>query len=66
MVEFGIKPSVVTYNTLLDSFCKEGEVRQAVDLLFKMQRRGCDPNDVTYNVLINGLSKKVNLTRPRG
>ncbi|KAL0372665.1 UNVERIFIED_CONTAM: hypothetical protein Scaly_0948100 [Sesamum calycinum] len=58
MGPFGIKPTIVTYNTMLDSFCKEGNVQQALDLLLEMQRRGCHPNDVTFNVLINGLSKK--------
>ncbi|KAF5948161.1 hypothetical protein HYC85_014118 [Camellia sinensis] len=63
---FGIKPSILTYNTLLDSFCKDGEVQQALDLLLEMQRRGCTPNDVTYNVLINGLSKKGEFDQAKG
>ncbi|KAK9276291.1 hypothetical protein L1049_005822 [Liquidambar formosana] len=39
MGEFGIKPTIVTYNTLLDLYCKEGEVQQALDLLLEMQRQ---------------------------
>ncbi|KAF8394005.1 hypothetical protein HHK36_020207 [Tetracentron sinense] len=66
MGEFGIGPTIVTYNTLLDSFCKEGEVQEALDLLLQMQERGCAPNDVTYNVLINGLSKKGELEQAKG
>ncbi|CAI9785410.1 unnamed protein product [Fraxinus pennsylvanica] len=58
MGDIGIKSTIVTYNTMLDLFCKKGEVQHAVDLLLEMQRRDFRPNDVTYNVLINGLSKK--------
>ncbi|KAH6822468.1 origin recognition complex subunit 4 [Perilla frutescens var. hirtella] len=53
MGQFGIKPSIVTYNTMLDVFCRHGDVQEALDLLREMH-----PNAVTYNVLIDGLSKK--------
>ncbi|KAJ0753784.1 putative tetratricopeptide-like helical domain superfamily [Helianthus annuus] len=55
MNEYGIKPNIITYNTLLDSYCKEGDIDQALHLLEEMQVRGCAPNDVMYNALINGL-----------
>lgn len=58
MAGFGICPTIVTFNTMLDSYRKEGNVQEALDLLSEMQKKGCVPNDVTYNVLINGLSKK--------
>ncbi|XP_022881042.1 pentatricopeptide repeat-containing protein At1g22960, mitochondrial-like [Olea europaea var. sylvestris] len=58
MGDIGIEPTIVTYNTMLDLFCKKSEVLQALDLLLEMQRRDFCPNDFTYNVLINGLSKK--------
>lgn len=58
MAGFGICPTIVSFNTMLDSYRKEGNVQEALDLLSEMQKKGCVPNDVTYNVLINGLSKK--------
>ncbi|CAN4124891.1 unnamed protein product [Withania somnifera] len=54
MGDFGAKCSIVTYNTMLDSFCREGEKKE------------CYPNDVTYNILINGLSKKGEFDHARG
>uniref|UniRef100_A0A0V0IVU4 Putative pentatricopeptide repeat-containing protein, mitochondrial-like n=1 Tax=Solanum chacoense TaxID=4108 RepID=A0A0V0IVU4_SOLCH len=66
MGEFGIMSTIITYNTMLDLFCREGEVEQALDLLSEMERRECYPNDVTYNILINGLSKKGEFNHARG
>ncbi|KAG6489183.1 hypothetical protein ZIOFF_050443 [Zingiber officinale] len=59
MVNSGIQLTIVTYNTMLDSFCKEGKADEALRILGDMESRdsGCLPNDVTYNVIINGLSK---------
>ncbi|XVF49387.1 hypothetical protein PTKIN_Ptkin04bG0007500 [Pterospermum kingtungense] len=61
MQEFGINPSVVTYNTMLDFLCKEGEWQQAIELSSEMETRHCFPSDVTFNVLINGLTKNCKL-----
>lgn len=48
---------------MLDSYFKEGKVQEAMNLLSEMQEKGCGPNDVTYNVLINGLSEKGELDK---
>lgn len=48
---------------MLDSYFKEGKVQEAMNLLSEMQEKGCGPNDVAYNVLINGLSEKGELDK---
>nr|CAB3463096.1 unnamed protein product [Digitaria exilis] len=60
MLQLGIEPSIVTYNTLLDSFLKEGREDKAAMVLKEMETQGigCLPNDVTYNVVISWLTRK--------
>ncbi|THU51912.1 hypothetical protein C4D60_Mb06t36070 [Musa balbisiana] len=65
MIKVGVQPTIVTFNTMLDSFCKEGKAEEALKILGEMegQDAGCLPNDITYNVIINGLSKKGELDK---
>ncbi|XP_065045617.1 pentatricopeptide repeat-containing protein At1g22960, mitochondrial isoform X4 [Musa acuminata AAA Group] len=65
MIKVGVQPTIVTFNTILDSFCKEGKAEEALKILGEMegQDAGCLPNDITYNVIINGLSKKGELDK---
>ena len=39
---------------MISGFCKEGLVCDAKQLFLKMDRSGCPPNNVTYNVLLQG------------
>ncbi|KAL5726876.1 hypothetical protein ACHQM5_000124 [Ranunculus cassubicifolius] len=61
----GIQATVVTYNILLDSFCKEGEVQEALDLREEMINRGASPTLVTCNTFVNGFSKWGRMTEAR-
>ncbi|KAG2623031.1 hypothetical protein PVAP13_3KG030300, partial [Panicum virgatum] len=63
MLQLGIEPSIVTYNTLLDSFLKEGREDKVAMVLKVMETwgTGCLPNDVTYNVVISWLTRKGDL-----
>ncbi|KAL5547012.1 hypothetical protein UlMin_006699 [Ulmus minor] len=54
--EFG-KPSVVVYNTVIDSLCKDGLFVDALNIFSEMIRQGIVPNIVTYNSLIHGACK---------
>ena len=40
MSEFGCLPDNVSYNTILDVFCKKGRSNEARDLLLDMKNRG--------------------------
>ncbi|KAJ9557440.1 hypothetical protein OSB04_012054 [Centaurea solstitialis] len=49
------KPDIA--KDIISCFCREGQVREATELFFQMEERGCPPNCVTYNVLLQGLLK---------
>uniref|UniRef100_A0A803LYZ9 Pentatricopeptide repeat-containing protein n=1 Tax=Chenopodium quinoa TaxID=63459 RepID=A0A803LYZ9_CHEQI len=57
MKELGVKPDVVTYNSLIDVYCKSGEVTKAYLLFDKMLEEGICPDVITYTSLIGGLGK---------
>uniref|UniRef100_A0A6N2L8Q5 Pentatricopeptide repeat-containing protein n=1 Tax=Salix viminalis TaxID=40686 RepID=A0A6N2L8Q5_SALVM len=44
----GCKPDVVTYNTIIDSLCKDRLVNDAMEFLSEMLDRGIQPDVVTY------------------
>eukprot|EP00250_Pteridium_aquilinum_P001898 c12105_g1_i1 orf=650-2863(-) len=50
--------NVATYNIVVDWFCKNKKLDQAVEVLRDMQRRGLSPDTFTYNSLIYGSFKK--------
>ncbi|CAA6665317.1 unnamed protein product [Spirodela intermedia] len=51
----GILPDQLTFNVLIDGFCRSGEVDRAAHILAFMRRHGCDPNAVNFSTLMNGL-----------
>ncbi|KHN06169.1 Pentatricopeptide repeat-containing protein, mitochondrial [Glycine soja] len=51
-------PDEITYNTLLQGYCREGKVEEARLLLDEMKRRGIKPDLISYNTLISGYSKR--------
>uniref|UniRef100_A0A803L4F6 Pentatricopeptide repeat-containing protein n=1 Tax=Chenopodium quinoa TaxID=63459 RepID=A0A803L4F6_CHEQI len=54
MLESNIAATVETYNTLVDMFCKDGNVEEAEATLQRMTHRGVAPNIITYNALLDG------------
>ncbi|CDY44766.1 BnaC02g01210D [Brassica napus] len=55
MVSKGLKPSVATYNSMVDGWCKEGEIDLAMSCVARMYEDEKDPDVVTYTSLIHGL-----------
>lgn len=51
----GLRPDQVTYNTIIQSFCKARNLENAFRLHTEMLARDLVPTPVTYNLLINGL-----------
>ncbi|KAJ6414110.1 hypothetical protein OIU84_006848 [Salix udensis] len=66
MFEKGLNPSHVTYNTLMDGYCREGNLRAALIVRTRMERKGKQANVVTYNVLIKGFCLKGKLEDANG
>ncbi|KAJ3684043.1 hypothetical protein LUZ61_013207 [Rhynchospora tenuis] len=55
MKDAQIPATRVTYNVLLKGYCKKFQLDKAKDLMYEMEATHCVcPNEVTYNILING------------
>ncbi|KAM0936897.1 putative tetratricopeptide-like helical domain superfamily [Dioscorea sansibarensis] len=63
MVRLGLAPDEVTYNTIMNGYCKEGDVHRALVAHAEMMRRGLKPNVVTYTLLIDAMCKAGNLKK---
>ncbi|KAK9699605.1 hypothetical protein RND81_08G184500 [Saponaria officinalis] len=55
MKEMGVKPDVVSYNSLIDVYCKRMEIEKAYRLIDKMREEDVCPDVITYTSLIGGL-----------
>ncbi|KAM0952559.1 putative tetratricopeptide-like helical domain superfamily [Dioscorea sansibarensis] len=53
-----IAPDALTYNVLINGFCKHGKVEKAKAVLEFMQRNDCEPNVFNYASLMNGFCKQ--------
>ncbi|KAL6959881.1 hypothetical protein U1Q18_040030 [Sarracenia purpurea var. burkii] len=56
-------PDEVTYTSLMNGMCREGNALRALKLLEEMEEKGCTPNSCTYNTLLHGLCKAKLLER---
>lgn len=55
MREMGVKPDVVSYNCLIDVFCKGREMDKAFKMVEKMREEEILPDVITYTSIIGGL-----------
>ncbi|GMH27007.1 hypothetical protein Nepgr_028850 [Nepenthes gracilis] len=55
MVEMGLKPDIVFYNSLIDVYCKNREMDNVYKVLNEMHEQGILPDVITYTSLIGGL-----------
>jgi len=76
MEKQGVRPNVVTYNTVLSRYVKEGKFSQALKLFEEMksksmgdeeeeggEQESIKPNLLTYSTLIHGFGKKGEMDR---
>ena len=57
MLQESFPPDIISYSSVLDSLVKSWEVDCALYLYRGICDRGCCPDVVAYNILINGLCK---------
>ncbi|GKU87075.1 hypothetical protein SLEP1_g1526 [Rubroshorea leprosula] len=55
MRQLGVKPDVVSYNCLIDVYCKGREMDEAYKLVQKMRDGDMAPDVITYTMIIGGL-----------
>lgn len=48
-----IPADIITYNTLMKGYCQVGDIDGAKRMIRELEAGGLQPNDVTYNCLIN-------------
>lgn len=55
MKEMGVKPDIVSYNSLIDVYCKGREIEKAYKVVDKMREEDISPDVITYTSIIGGL-----------
>lgn len=55
MKEMGVKPDVVSYNSLIDVYCKGKEMEKAYKVVNEMRNEDIAPDVITYTSIIGGL-----------
>ncbi|KAJ0086720.1 hypothetical protein Patl1_08627 [Pistacia atlantica] len=53
-----ILPDALTYNILINGFCRGGKVDRAKKIFEFMKNNGCSPNLFNYSALMNGFCKE--------
>jgi pentatricopeptide repeat protein len=48
------EPTVMSYNAVIDGFCKAGRMQEGFEYLEKMGERNLSPNVASYAILISG------------
>ncbi|KAJ1685564.1 hypothetical protein LUZ63_016954 [Rhynchospora breviuscula] len=67
MIDRGIEPNIVTYNTLLNGICRhvslhpetrfDRTIKSAEELLMEMRRRGIQPDVTSYSIVLHVYSR---------
>ncbi|EYU39162.1 hypothetical protein MIMGU_mgv1a021300mg, partial [Erythranthe guttata] len=55
MKNMGVEPDIVSYNCLIDVYCKGREMVKAYNVVNKMRDEGIDLDVITYTTVIGGL-----------
>lgn len=53
MKEYGVKPSVTTYNALISVYNERGEQGRAQSIFLEMVQAGLQPSGVSFTVLMS-------------
>ncbi|CAJ2641917.1 unnamed protein product [Trifolium pratense] len=61
-----LTPNVLTYNILINGYCKNKRIDEAMVLLSEMHGKNLAPDTLTYNSLIDALCKCVRISDMHG
>ncbi|KAK4423920.1 Pentatricopeptide repeat-containing protein, mitochondrial [Sesamum alatum] len=53
----GFSPCVISYSTIIQSYCFQSNFSRVYDLLDEMEAQGCPPNVVTFTTIMHFLTK---------
>merc|ERR1719215_701646 len=54
MLARDIKPSVITFNAVIDACARNGQTDRVPELMVEMKKQGLEPNLITYSTMIKG------------
>ncbi|KAG5145271.1 hypothetical protein JHK84_030814 [Glycine max] len=57
MVGLGLKPNIVTFNALINGFCKKKMIKEARKLFDDIAEQDLVPNAITFNTMIDAFCK---------
>ncbi|PKA58269.1 Pentatricopeptide repeat-containing protein [Apostasia shenzhenica] len=57
MKEYGFKPCVITYTSLIEAHCFGRDFQMVESILREMQTEKCVPNVITYTIIMHSLGK---------
>ncbi|CAN0394125.1 unnamed protein product, partial [Hapterophycus canaliculatus] len=55
---YGVAPSVITFNTLIDACGRAGDTERARQVFSRLAQAGLSPNDRTFSALIHSHAVK--------
>ncbi|CAB4298955.1 unnamed protein product [Prunus armeniaca] len=58
MLNIGLRPDLILYNTLIHGHCSFGSMDDACTLISMMIEHGILPNNITHQALVLGFRKK--------
>ncbi|KAH1095969.1 hypothetical protein J1N35_012890 [Gossypium stocksii] len=57
----GVLANSVTYNSLIDGYCKVGNMEKALEICSQMNENGVEPNVIIFSTLIDSYCKTGNM-----
>ncbi|MCH99054.1 pentatricopeptide repeat-containing protein, partial [Trifolium medium] len=61
--QYDVCHTTATYNIIVGAFSEQLNMKMAISLFSEMKKNGCDPDNYTYRVIIDGFCKTGNVTR---
>ena len=60
MDKIKLKPNLITYNTLMDFYCMNGNFGKAYDIFENLETKGINPDNFSFSIMIKGIKNTDN------